>query len=141
MYAYGKHLGLAFQVVDDILDFTQSSEKLGKPQGQDLASGNLTAPAIYALQVRGWAAGRQCLPAGLHGCMQACRLVPAAAAAAALQTPRLTAPPPTPPHPTAPLQDEMVGDSLLQLIRGRFTEEGSLERALELVSLGGGIDK
>lgn len=32
MYAYGKHLGLAFQVVDDILDFTQSAEQLGKPQ-------------------------------------------------------------------------------------------------------------
>lgn len=32
MYAYGKHLGLAFQVVDDILDFTQSTEQLGKPQ-------------------------------------------------------------------------------------------------------------
>jgi hypothetical protein len=52
MFAYGKHLGLAFQVVDDILDFTQSTEQLGKPQGQDLASGNLTAPAIFALQVR-----------------------------------------------------------------------------------------
>mmetsp|Transcript_31001 Transcript_31001/g.68756 ORF Transcript_31001/g.68756 Transcript_31001/m.68756 type:complete len:420 (+) Transcript_31001:348-1607(+) len=50
MYGYGKHLGLAFQVVDDILDFTQSTEQLGKPQGQDLASGNLTAPAIFALQ-------------------------------------------------------------------------------------------
>lgn len=35
----------------------------------------------------------------------------------------------------------MVGDSLLALIRGRFKEEGSLERALELVSLGGGIAK
>jgi all-trans-nonaprenyl-diphosphate synthase len=50
MYAYGKHLGLAFQVVDDILDFTQTAEQLGKPQGQDLASGNLTAPAIFALE-------------------------------------------------------------------------------------------
>lgn len=50
MYDYGKHLGLAFQVVDDILDFTQSTEQLGKPQGQDLASGNLTAPAIFAMQ-------------------------------------------------------------------------------------------
>lgn len=38
------------QVVDDILDFTQTAEQLGKPQGQDLASGNLTAPVIYALQ-------------------------------------------------------------------------------------------
>jgi hypothetical protein len=35
----------------------------------------------------------------------------------------------------------MVGDGLLQLIKGRFHEEGSLQRALELVSLGGGIDK
>ncbi|KAL6782662.1 hypothetical protein ACKKBG_A07630 [Auxenochlorella protothecoides x Auxenochlorella symbiontica] len=50
MYAYGKHLGLAFQIVDDILDYTQNAETLGKPQGQDLASGNLTAPAYYALQ-------------------------------------------------------------------------------------------
>lgn len=40
----------ATQVVDDILDFTQTAEQLGKPQGQDLASGNLTAPVIYALQ-------------------------------------------------------------------------------------------
>jgi len=50
MYEYGKHLGLAFQVVDDILDFTQTEEQLGKPQGQDLASGNLTAPTIFALR-------------------------------------------------------------------------------------------
>lgn len=103
MYEYGKHLGLAFQVVDDVLDFTQTSEQLGKPQvrvcvcvgeltcahmcvcicllvllglgtsarsvirhtfsstqfiqftqsqsqGQDLASGNLTAPVIFALR-------------------------------------------------------------------------------------------
>lgn len=38
------------QVVDDILDFTQTAEQLGKPQGQDLASGNLTAPVIFALK-------------------------------------------------------------------------------------------
>ena len=50
MYEYGRHLGLAFQVVDDILDFTQSTAKLGKPQGQDLASGNLTAPVLFALE-------------------------------------------------------------------------------------------
>jgi all-trans-nonaprenyl-diphosphate synthase len=50
MFEYGRHLGLAFQVVDDILDFTRTSEELGKPQGQDLMSGNLTAPALYALQ-------------------------------------------------------------------------------------------
>lgn len=50
MFEYGRHLGLAFQVVDDILDFTQTSEQLGKPAGSDLASGNLTAPALYALR-------------------------------------------------------------------------------------------
>jgi all-trans-nonaprenyl-diphosphate synthase len=50
MYEYGRRLGLAFQIVDDILDFTQSTEQLGKPQGQDLASGNLTAPVLLALK-------------------------------------------------------------------------------------------
>ncbi len=32
MFEYGRHLGLAFQVIDDILDFTQTAEQLGKPQ-------------------------------------------------------------------------------------------------------------
>ncbi|RLM99496.1 solanesyl-diphosphate synthase 2, chloroplastic [Panicum miliaceum] len=50
MYEYGRNLGLSFQVVDDILDFTQSAEQLGKPAGNDLAKGNLTAPVIFALQ-------------------------------------------------------------------------------------------
>jgi len=50
LYHYGRHLGLAFQIVDDILDFTASEEVLGKPTCSDLKSGNLTAPAIYALE-------------------------------------------------------------------------------------------
>lgn len=50
MFEYGKNLGLSFQIVDDILDFTQSSEQLGKPAGSDLAKGNLTAPVIFALK-------------------------------------------------------------------------------------------
>lgn len=50
MYEYGKNLGLSFQVVDDILDFTQSAEQLGKPAASDLAKGNLTAPVIFALE-------------------------------------------------------------------------------------------
>ncbi|XP_075487372.1 solanesyl diphosphate synthase 1, chloroplastic-like [Primulina tabacum] len=50
MYQYGKNLGLSFQIVDDILDFTQSAEQLGKPAGSDLAKGNLTAPVIFALE-------------------------------------------------------------------------------------------
>ncbi|XP_010537690.1 PREDICTED: solanesyl diphosphate synthase 2, chloroplastic-like [Tarenaya hassleriana] len=50
MYQFGKNLGLSFQIVDDILDFTQSSEQLGKPAANDLAKGNLTAPVIFALE-------------------------------------------------------------------------------------------
>lgn len=83
MYAYGKHLGLAFQVVDDILDFTQSEEQLGKPQGQDLASGNLTAPTIFAMQRE---------------------------------------------------------PALVELIQAGFSEEGTLERAMSMVAMSGGIE-
>ncbi|MDJ0797002.1 MAG: solanesyl diphosphate synthase [Calothrix sp. MO_167.B12] len=50
LYSYGRHLGLAFQIVDDILDFTSSSDTLGKPAGSDLKSGNLTAPVLFALE-------------------------------------------------------------------------------------------
>ncbi len=50
LYGYGRNLGLAFQIVDDILDFTSPTEILGKPAGADLASGNLTAPVLYALE-------------------------------------------------------------------------------------------
>ncbi|KAK3238880.1 Solanesyl diphosphate synthase 3, chloroplastic/mitochondrial [Cymbomonas tetramitiformis] len=84
MYDYGKHLGLAFQVVDDILDFTQTEEQLGKPQGQDLASGNLTAPVLFAMQ---------------------------------------------------------GSNELREIIETEFLEEGSLQRALELVETTGGIEK
>nr|YP_009654384.1 prenyl transferase [Pleurostichidium falkenbergii]QCH39671.1 prenyl transferase [Pleurostichidium falkenbergii] len=48
-YLYGKHLGLAFQIIDDILDITGISKDLGKPSGLDLKNGNLTAPLILAL--------------------------------------------------------------------------------------------
>lgn len=50
LFEYGRTLGLAFQIVDDILDFTGSTETLGKPAGSDLKSGNLTAPVLYAMQ-------------------------------------------------------------------------------------------
>lgn len=46
---YGKSLGLAFQVVDDLLDFTSSPDKLGKPVVSDLKEGKVTLPLIYAL--------------------------------------------------------------------------------------------
>lgn len=49
-YIYGKHLGLAFQIIDDILDITGQKDTLGKPPGSDLRNGNLTAPLLFALQ-------------------------------------------------------------------------------------------
>ncbi len=57
MYNYGRHLGLAFQIVDDLLDFTGSTEELGKPAGSDLKSGNLTAPVLYALEEKPYLGG------------------------------------------------------------------------------------
>lgn len=84
MYEYGKNLGLSFQVVDDILDFTQSAEQLGKPAASDLRKGNLTAPVIFALQ----------------------------------EEPKLR-----------------------EIIDSEFIEEGSLEKAIELVHSCGGIKK
>lgn len=49
LYNYGKHLGLAFQIIDDILDLIGSMEFLGKPAGSDLKNGNLTAPILFAI--------------------------------------------------------------------------------------------
>lgn len=47
-YAYGKNLGLAFQLVDDMLDYTRSAKELGKPAGADLELGLATAPLLFA---------------------------------------------------------------------------------------------
>lgn len=49
-YIYGKHLGLAFQIIDDILDIIGSHQSLGKPAGSDLLNGNLTSPILFALE-------------------------------------------------------------------------------------------
>jgi geranylgeranyl pyrophosphate synthase len=48
--AYGHNLGMAFQIVDDILDFTGSELTLGKPAGSDLRGGTVTLPFFYYLQ-------------------------------------------------------------------------------------------
>jgi geranylgeranyl diphosphate synthase type II len=47
---FGYHVGLAFQVIDDILDVTQTSEKLGKTAGKDQAAQKATYPAILGLE-------------------------------------------------------------------------------------------
>jgi len=47
-YAYGRNLGIAFQLVDDVLDYESASSTLGKPGGADLSLGLATGPALYA---------------------------------------------------------------------------------------------
>ena len=47
---YGQHLGIAFQLIDDALDYKASAEELGKNLGDDLAEGKPTLPLIYAIQ-------------------------------------------------------------------------------------------
>ena len=50
---YGRHLGLAFQLMDDWLDYEGSAQDLGKNTGDDLAEGKVTLPIILALQAAG----------------------------------------------------------------------------------------
>jgi geranylgeranyl pyrophosphate synthase len=47
---FGYHLGLAFQIIDDVLDFVQDDEALGKPAGADMSLGLATAPVLFAAQ-------------------------------------------------------------------------------------------
>jgi len=47
---YGYYLGIAFQIVDDILDYVGTEEKMGKPVGSDLTQGTLTLPAMLVLE-------------------------------------------------------------------------------------------
>ena len=47
---FGQHLGMCFQVVDDVLDVTRTEAELGKPAGNDVHEGVYTLPVIYALQ-------------------------------------------------------------------------------------------
>jgi geranylgeranyl diphosphate synthase type II len=47
---FGEHIGLAFQIVDDVLDVEQSSEQLGKTAGKDAAQKKITFPAVYGIE-------------------------------------------------------------------------------------------
>ena len=49
LYHYGYNAGMAYQIKDDILDFTGTAKQLGKPAGSDLRQGNITLPVIYTL--------------------------------------------------------------------------------------------
>lgn len=48
--AYGRHMGIAFQLIDDVLDYTGDAEALGKNVGDDLAEGKPTLPLIYTMR-------------------------------------------------------------------------------------------
>ena len=50
MAEYGKYLGTAFQLIDDVIDYTSSAEETGKNMGDDLAEGKPTLPLIHAMQ-------------------------------------------------------------------------------------------
>ena len=47
---YGQSIGLAFQIVDDVLDVTQTSEQLGKTAGKDTAAEKATYPALFGIE-------------------------------------------------------------------------------------------
>jgi geranylgeranyl diphosphate synthase type II len=57
---YGEHLGLAFQIVDDILDVEESSEALGKTAGKDAQQQKITFPAVYGLDHSRRMAAEEC---------------------------------------------------------------------------------
>jgi octaprenyl-diphosphate synthase len=63
--AFGTQVGLAFQIIDDVLDYTAQAESLGKPVGGDLREGKVTLPLIYALE-RARAADREQLVEALE---------------------------------------------------------------------------
>src|SRR5699024_7225731 len=50
LYKYGYYIGMSYQIIDDILDFTASETELGKPAGNDLMQGNVTLPVLYAMK-------------------------------------------------------------------------------------------
>jgi geranylgeranyl pyrophosphate synthase len=52
LHEYGHNLGIAFQIVDDVLDFAGTEDEMGKPVGSDLTQGTLTLPAMLLLKHR-----------------------------------------------------------------------------------------
>ncbi|HLR40609.1 MAG TPA: heptaprenyl diphosphate synthase component II [Virgibacillus sp.] len=50
LYKYGYYIGMSYQIIDDILDFTSTEKELGKPAGNDLLQGNITLPVLIAMK-------------------------------------------------------------------------------------------
>lgn len=50
LYQYGYNIGMSYQIIDDILDFTSSEKVLGKPTASDLLQGNVTLPVLFAME-------------------------------------------------------------------------------------------
>lgn len=50
LYKFGYFVGMSYQIIDDVLDFTSTEEKLGKPAGGDLRQGNITLPVLFAME-------------------------------------------------------------------------------------------
>ncbi|MGG3709072.1 heptaprenyl diphosphate synthase component II [Heyndrickxia coagulans] len=48
LYRFGYNVGMSYQIIDDILDFTGTEKQLGKPAGEDLRQGNVTLPVLFA---------------------------------------------------------------------------------------------
>jgi octaprenyl-diphosphate synthase len=65
MITFGKNLGTAFQLIDDVLDYDASPSELGKNLGDDLAEGKPTLPLIYAME-KGSDAERKLLRAAIE---------------------------------------------------------------------------
>ncbi len=67
MQDYGKYLGTAFQLVDDIMDYTADAKEMGKNVGDDLAEGKPTLPLLYAMQ-HGNSAQKQLIKEAIETC-------------------------------------------------------------------------
>ncbi|GEN53914.1 heptaprenyl diphosphate synthase component II [Halobacillus faecis] len=50
LYQYGYYVGMSYQIIDDVLDFTASEKELGKPAGSDLFQGNITLPVLFSME-------------------------------------------------------------------------------------------
>ncbi|WP_442594543.1 heptaprenyl diphosphate synthase component II [Neobacillus sp. D3-1R] len=50
LYRFGYYVGMSYQIIDDVLDFTATEKELGKPAGSDLVQGNITLPVLFAME-------------------------------------------------------------------------------------------